>query len=292
MELIIKGNTLIIPKGITRLTRKDIDNFISDERNEIKEIILPKGLEIIGEFTFNTFQSLEKINFPESLRAINKAAFIHCKSLKNVQLNEGLEFIGEYVFTSCNLNVLNIPSTVKDIQPEIISNNKNLNKITVSKDNPIYSDMDCNVIYEKMSNTLIQACKSSIIPESTKMIGERAFTEIEGLEVIVLPKNVEYIHDTAFSLAKTKTYYIECPIDKITPFVYGGVDIIYMKNIDKSSKLYYYYNDKIKQLTLDSLIEQGNSTKEVNDFFKKPNENFKNLNLDIDADIADIYESR
>ena len=268
MDLKVKGNTLIVPEGITNISCNDM-RFVSYIKDRIKEIILPSTLVTIGCEAFSHFSNLEKINFPNSIQIIEDAAFSFCKSLKHIELNEGLKRICIDAFYSCDLEELYIPSTVNYIDSPIALNNKNLKKIIISEDNPYYSDMGCNVIYNKDLKALIQGCNSSIIPEAAELLSNRAFAYC-NLEKIVLPENLVYINDNLFYNAKIKTVYAKNPkINGTTAFLYCDcLNAKYVKNIDKESTLYKLFKRKIKSFNIETLIQEGSSIKEINQIYK------------------------
>lgn len=82
----------------------DIDNGCSYESRwvEIKkckmdkdntsEIIIPEGVEVIGEYAFINFLNLRKITFPSSLRRIREGAFECCKSLETIEFSNPVIF--------------------------------------------------------------------------------------------------------------------------------------------------------------------------------------------------------
>ena len=72
--------------------------------------------------------------------------------------------------------------------------------ITVSEGNTNYdSRNNCNAIIETESNTLISGCKSTVIPNSAKSIGDRAFQDCNYLTSITIPNGVTSIGDNAFN---------------------------------------------------------------------------------------------
>ena len=313
---------IIIEEGVETLGDGVFRGF-----TKLEKVVLPKTLKEIGDNAFNACTSLKEINFPPSLEYIGEDAFLNCNKLEYVELNEGLKYIEQGAFDYCNLESFHVPSTVTKIYSCLVSN-ESLKKITVSKDNPIYSDCDCNVIYKKETNTLVQGCKTSIIPSKTKIIGVYAFFACdlnaiifpptvkiieqlafwgceslknielnEGLEFIgknafgrlelkneeklnevIFPSTLKEVRERAFENVNIDTLIINCEMNVINsnfnnisnPITEDKNDIknIYAKKIDEKSKFYKNYKNSIKSLTLDMLINQGKSFKEVNTFLK------------------------
>ena len=84
---------------------------------DITEMILPEGLEMIGELAFNDCTSLEKINLPNTITEMGLGAFWGCTSLDNVTLPTGISVISSQLFYKCtSLKEITIPENVKIIE--------------------------------------------------------------------------------------------------------------------------------------------------------------------------------
>ena len=130
-----------------------------------------------------------------STKRIENYAFFECNYLENLVLNEGVEYFGFKAFDGLNdFEEFAIPSSVKEIVPGAFSE-CNFGKITVSKSNATYVDVD-NAVYTKDLKTLVFAAAGY----------ERKFTILDSVETIldysmngfacdavILGKNVKYI---------------------------------------------------------------------------------------------------
>lgn len=80
----------------------------------LKEVVLPEGLEVIGERAFADCKQLRECNFPESLREIGEFAFF-ITDLREVVLPASLDKIGDYAISdSPNLTRLVLPEQYQD----------------------------------------------------------------------------------------------------------------------------------------------------------------------------------
>lgn len=116
---------------------------------------------------------------------------------------------------------IRILKQVEEISTTPFASIQDLNSIEVEDGNPIYDSRDnCNAIIETSTNTLIFGFDKTIIPNSVRIIGERAFnnyyrTSLEipdgvvsigkfafcnlyNLNTIIIPQSVRFIGENAF----------------------------------------------------------------------------------------------
>lgn len=105
-----------------------------------------------------------------------------------------------------NVTSLKIQENLVSIDSTAFSNAKNLVKIEISEDNPVYKS-EGNCIIEKATNTLVKGCKTSIIPEYVEIIGEYAFSQCE-MDTITIPESVHTIERSVFNLCSNLTEII------------------------------------------------------------------------------------
>ncbi len=138
--------------------------------------IIPNSVTAIGEGAFEGRDSLMSVDFPSSVTYIDYHAFWGC-GLTSVQISESVNFIGEGAFSACT----------------------DMTSIIVDSGNPKYdSRNNCNAIIETASNTLLEGCKSTIIPNTVTAIGKNAFEYCFGMTSIDIPNSVVSIGDFAF----------------------------------------------------------------------------------------------
>lgn len=79
---------------------------------------------------FYAHRSLKKIVLPQGLESIGDEAFRKCELLEDVIFPEGLRKIGEGAFEGCDLRNIIIPGSVTSIERRVFAYNKNLNIVT------------------------------------------------------------------------------------------------------------------------------------------------------------------
>ncbi|MBQ0085919.1 MAG: leucine-rich repeat protein [Prevotella sp.] len=138
---------------------------------------IKEGTKWIGSYAFDICTNLTSINIPNSVTSIGSAAFSDCSDLSYVIIPNSVTSIGYGPFSGCY----------------------DLASIVVDKDNKVYDSRDnCNAIIETSSNTLIQGCKNTIIPNSVTSIGNYTFDGCSGLTSIEIPNSVTSLGNSAF----------------------------------------------------------------------------------------------
>lgn len=189
---IIKENAFAYEKSINEITLPSTIKEIQEGAFmtiEIQSIILPEGLEKIGNYVFSTCLKLEEIVIPSTVVYLGEGIFSHCKKLVSVVFEndltsipvdtfrgcesfttftvpEGVTVIGESAFRDCNyLESIILPSTLKEIGYSAFKNDH-------------LTEVD--------------------LPEGLITIGEYAFNE-NFLEVLFIPDSVTDMGNNVFS---------------------------------------------------------------------------------------------
>ena len=127
-------------------------------------------------------------------------AFEDCNNIVSIELNEGLKCIGSNAFKNCtSLASIIIPNSVTNMEELAFHNCNRLTSISVGPENQVYDSRDnCNAIIHTSSNTLIQGCQNTIIPNSVTSIGDFSFINCGNLTSINIPNSVTSIGKDAF----------------------------------------------------------------------------------------------
>ena len=189
---------------------------------------IPTDVTVIGNYAFYRCQGMTSLNIPNSVTQIGNYAFDFC-DLKTITLPNSVRYIGDYPFEYYNFNdgfndtvyvSVNIPDSVETIGecafyycdfcdvtiPASVTKMgmapfdfRRIKSIVVDKANKVYdSRNNCNAIIETKTNTLLNACQNTTIPNSVRTIGEYSFGFLRGLESVMIPASVTEIKDCAF----------------------------------------------------------------------------------------------
>ena len=169
---------------------------------EIPEKVRGYVVTSIGYAAFYARGGLTAITIPNSVTSIGDGAFYGCASLTSVTIPNSVASIGIRAFCYCTgLTSVTIPNSVTSIGSGVFSGCTDITSIVVESDNTVYdSRNNCNAIIETSTNTLIQGCKTTIIPNNVTSIGDDAFYGCTGLTSVSIPDNVTNIGNGAFSL--------------------------------------------------------------------------------------------
>ena len=179
------AETVVIPEGVVEIADQA---FYSAE---MKSVVLPETLEIIGTEAFSYCYNLESIVIPEGVTQIKNAAFDGCRKLKEISIPSTVEKLGANVFQGTEWEN-NLP------EGEIYLGNVFYDYIgempkgynLVIKDGTIgVAGLSCMYQFELYS---------VVIPDTVTYIGDAAFGLCYGIQKVTLSKNLKEIGNGAF----------------------------------------------------------------------------------------------
>jgi len=186
--------TINIPDGV-----KEIGGELFSGCTSLLSIVLPSSVEAINSEAFENCSSLRNIVIPDGVKTIGRESFRKCSSLTSITIPNTITVIGKKCFDDSGLESIVIPASLTEIGERAFCDCRSLISLGVEEGNTVYySNYNSNAIIEKATNKLLYGCKNTVIPESVKIIGARAFQRCSGLESIVIPEGVEQIEEMAF----------------------------------------------------------------------------------------------
>ncbi len=171
-----------------------VDHFYllndTGEYYELKDIIIPEGTKIIGQYQFYGYSYSEKIYIPDSVEEVFAYAF-YDTSCRDLELSKNIKKIHNFAF-SRNRNKkenLYFRGTVNDwlsVDNEYLDILKTICSMASSE-------------YLLDENNEYQLITEITIPSSFTVIPKNAFSAIKSLEKIIIPSSIEIIDELAFS---------------------------------------------------------------------------------------------
>ena len=147
-------------------------NAFENQKN-LREVVLPEGIEYWGGNIFAQCTSLTTASLPADMKKIPSGMFMECTSLKTVTLPEGLTTIDVYAFAYSGLESITIPTTVKS---------------------------------ERTAFHFCESLKEIYFPSGMEEIGVCCLQGCSALETVFIPSSVKEIEDNPFVLCDSLTH--------------------------------------------------------------------------------------
>jgi hypothetical protein len=202
--------------------------------------VIPDDVTIIGKKAFWACKSLTSVSIPGTVTIIDKEAFEFCDGLESIKVDpanknydsrndcnalietktniliqgcnntvipDGVTKISNYAFCGCkSLTSVLIPGSVTSIGKAAFHECDGLESIKVAPENKFYdSRNNCNALIETETNTLIQGCNNTVIPDGVTEISEKAFSGCKRLTSVTIPNSVTLIGIRAFGDCESLT---------------------------------------------------------------------------------------
>ena len=185
-ELVLGTKSTVIPASVTSIGQKAFQNCTGLTKLEI-----PDTVTYIDWYAFDGCTGLTEIKLPNSIQKIQSCTFKDCTGLTKLEIPESVTLIAGGAFEGCTgLTELTIPASVTKMDTEdgtgYFNGCTNLKSLKVAEDNPVYDSRDnCNGIIETATNTLVCAYENTTIPDSVKVIGYGAFSELDVTDITI-----------------------------------------------------------------------------------------------------------
>ena len=197
---------------------------------------------------------------PTSMTVIPDSAFYGQTTLRNIQIPPTVTSIGKDAFNGCTgLTDITIPASVTHIGERAFANCSYITSLAVENGNTVYDSRDnCNAIIETASNTLIEGCRSTVIPSTVETIGKYAFM---GHRVgdVTIPDGVVTICDSAFYNNNIVNLTLGNTLETIGNYAFyrNRINAIVIPNSMKTigNRAFYGNSGTVKVLTLGNSLE-------------------------------------
>ena len=88
---------------------------IVGKASDVTSVVVPPGVDTIGDRAFRQCSSLTSVTLPDSLRGIGVGAFSRCSGLTSLTLPDSLRSIGMNVFSGCSPGSLGRPTPLGSV---------------------------------------------------------------------------------------------------------------------------------------------------------------------------------
>ena len=197
------ASELTIPAAINGKKVTSIGEYAFESCESLSGVIIPNSVKNLGEGAFVSCDSLTNVTIPNSVKSIGDGAFSACVSLISVAIPNSVTNIGEGVFSACvSLTSVTIPGSVTSIGEGAFYECESLLNVNVDSNNKTYSSVN-GVLYNKGKTELIlypagKTAVSFTIPSSVTGIAAGAFAGCTYLTSILIPNSVKSIGEMAF----------------------------------------------------------------------------------------------
>ena len=239
---------------------------------DIKEYVIPDGVQQIAEEAFCNQTHIEEILFPDSTLEIAKRAFANCCSLREVYLGKNIKKIGIESFAYTAIERFVLPPNARFVQQHTWDGKtpfygSKLKTFELDGENEVYDVID-GLLYIKNSWGLrLKFCPPGYeghlqIPEGVAEIGACSCWGCTEITSIFIPDGMDTIGDDAFSgCTKLESVDIDGHIDSLGSWCFAGctalkeIDCIGVKNIADTA----FGGDKGLKLNLPFALEKNRS---------------------------------
>ena len=201
---------------------KDSTKITYIGNDDIKRVVIPKGVKTIGAYAFANLTALEEVVLPSTLEAIEYGAFFNCTKLRSVKGLEHVKLINQNAFANCNIsNDLSLDS-IHAIGDYAFANNRSLKSVTFP------STLSSIGAYAFMGNTsltnfdvsrcgtvkygpyVFMNCRSiETVTMNTSVIPSGAFYNCSKLTTVNIGSTVSYIGEYAFTGTAITEFTVE-----------------------------------------------------------------------------------
>ena len=136
---------------------------------QIKSIEIGNGVTAIGDWVFETYESVTSVTISDSVTSIGNGAFTYCENITSVTIGDGGKTIGEDAFRHCHsLANLTLGNSVEVIGNYAFNNCNGLTSLTIPDSVTTIGDgafSGCNRMLEGVA----------VVPDSVINMGEDVF---------------------------------------------------------------------------------------------------------------------
>lgn len=172
----------------------------------VKEIIIPEGVEIVGDQAIDSCENLEKIALPNTLAelqiincdklekvdipgSVTSLSLLGCDNLKEINFTDSDMIINDFCFEGSGLESILLPNRLEKIPELAFSGCVQLETVSIPQS------------VKSIGDDAFEWCgalRKIKLPENLESIGLYAFRDCDSLKSIVLPQKITSIECGTF----------------------------------------------------------------------------------------------
>ena len=182
-----------------------------------KEIVLPKGLEYVGEEAFANYVSVAPLSLPSTVKTIGTSAFAECRMAPELVIPGKVKEIGDHAFSySGGIETISIGKGVRRIGMGAFQGQERVENVVV----PDGVETIGNFCFSNCNNLT-----SVILPSSLKEIGTGAF-QGTALKEIEIPSGVKVIERYTFQSYQLVKVSLPKTLKRIETSAFNGCPML------------------------------------------------------------------
>ena len=233
-----------IPEKIGEMKVTAIAQSIFKGNQSIEELVIPKYITSVGNYSFENCTSLSKMTF-NAVHCNDMDAsivFKGCNSIETVIIGKNVEYLPWGAFTETDITSIEIPDSVEEIGPYAFSKCDKLMNVTLGKKVLVIGERafgDCTALEDITTS------------EKITTLGPSVFINCSSLEEIILPVTVvnlkNHMFDGCSSLEKIRyisskkfnlndTFFLDSETSAVLYCIKGSVVDKYAQFFDIDAK--------------------------------------------------------
>ena len=201
--------------------------------NTITAIVIPYGIESIGDCAFNKCNLLRDVVLPQTVKRIERCAFSGCKYLRSVKMSPHLKVIEEYAFHNCEfLEDIIIPPSVEIIEDGAFEWCSSLKSIKIPG--------SVKTLEGFSTFSVCTDLKRIELEEGVNSLGG-VFWACPSVKTVILPRSLKDAHGYSFNFFSKLKHFI-LPTDNPNLVLVDG--ILYTR--DRKCLIRYFPNFRKK----------------------------------------------
>lgn len=239
--------------------------------SKLNTVILPDGLQTIGDYAFYECTHLENISIPASVTSIGNYAFSYCEAIKQITIPAGVTSIGRETFYDCGFSQITIPTSVISIGDYAFAGTK-LTSVNVPASVTTLGEgvfRGCSSLTDvvlpgtmtEIPEEMFASCwqlPNITIPGTVMKIGEEAFSWCNNLRSITLPAGLQEIGMSAFAGSGLRSITFPENVELIDYEAFA--DCYDLRVLQFRGDAPVIYSDSFRDVTADAVYPRNNST--------------------------------